>query len=93
VLAAGEVVALDTPAGLIARVGGLVTATFRTAHPDLLRTIPEIASVRVEGAFVTVTGGPSLLKAVATAVPDLDDLRTERTTLDDAFLALTGDES
>ncbi|MBO3750250.1 ABC transporter ATP-binding protein [Streptosporangiaceae bacterium NEAU-GS5] len=93
VLAAGEVAALDTPAGLIARAGGLVTATFRTAYPDLLRALPEVASVRVEGALVTVTGGAGLLKAIVTAVPDIDDLRTERTTLDDAFLTLTGEES
>jgi ABC-2 type transport system ATP-binding protein len=94
---AGKVVAVDTPAGLIARVGGEQRVRFRPSGPvddDVLLTLPEVRAVSRSGDQVTVTGSGNLAPSVTLAlarhqiVPG--DLRIERATLDDAFLALTG---
>ncbi|MEU7691236.1 ABC transporter ATP-binding protein [Microbispora hainanensis] len=99
VISRGRVRAVDTPEGLVARAGGEQRLVFHTDEPvDALRALPEVASVTVaDGANapeVTVTGTGELLSAVTAVLPPsrTRGLRMERTTLDDAFLVLTGQE-
>ncbi|WP_182901756.1 ABC transporter ATP-binding protein [Microbispora sp. H10830] len=95
VISRGRVRAVDTPAGLVARAGGEQRLIFHTDDPvDGLRALPEVASVTRDGGEVTVTGTGDLLSAVAAVLPPsrTRGLRMERTTLDDAFLVLTGKE-
>jgi len=92
-LHAGRVRAVDTPAGLIARPGLGQRLVFRTSGPiDGLRDLPEVTSVTSDGDEVTVTGAGDLPAAVLTRLPasGISGLRVERASLDDAFLALTG---
>lgn len=99
VIDAGRVVALDTPAGLVGRVGGADGVSFR-AHapldPALLRTLPGVSDVVVDDGQVRVSGEGDLVREVTAAllrheVP-ATDFRTHSATLDDAFLQLTGQE-
>lgn len=99
VISRGRVRAVDTPAGLVARAGGEQRLVFHTDDPvDDLRALPEVASVTLadggNGPEVTVTGTGELLSAVTAVLPPsrTRGLRMERTTLDDAFLVLTGKE-
>ncbi|MGP3920661.1 ABC transporter ATP-binding protein [Nonomuraea sp. 10N515B] len=94
---AGKVVATDTPAGLIAQVGGEQRVLFRPSAPvddAVLLALPEVREVSRSGEQITVSGSGDLAPAVTLAlarhqiVPG--NLRTEQATLDDAFLALTG---
>ncbi|WP_328804247.1 hypothetical protein [Occultella kanbiaonis] len=93
----GRLVALDTPAGLIERADGRQRIRFRPSAPlddALLTALPEVASVERAGARVLVTGTGDLLLAVTTVLARhrivAADLRVDQTTLDDAFVALTG---
>ncbi|MEU8204227.1 ABC transporter ATP-binding protein [Streptosporangium sp. NPDC049046] len=93
----GRVVAMDTPSGLIARVGGRQTVRFRLSGPlddTRLEALPEVTGVSRSGGQVAVTGTGNLLLAVTTALAAANvvptDLRVEQATLDDAFLSLTG---
>lgn len=93
----GRVVALDTPAGLVAAVNAEQTIRFRPSAPldeQLLRDLPEVGQVRQHGSTVEVTGTANLLQAVAATLARHQivamDLRLEQASLDDAFLALTG---
>ncbi|MFE7505312.1 ABC transporter ATP-binding protein [Promicromonospora sp. NPDC057488] len=97
VVDAGRVIAIDTPAGLIARVGEPQRLRFRTSVPldaAVLAVLPEVRSVEHAGDELVVSGSGNLLHAVtktldrAGAVPD--GLRIEQTSLEDAFVALTG---
>jgi ABC-2 type transport system ATP-binding protein len=97
VIDSGKVVALDTPAGLTARVIEEQRVRFRpsAAFPDaLLLDLPEVARVERSGPHVIVTGGGNLLQAVASVLARnhivAADLRVEQVSLDDAFVALTG---
>ncbi|MGI5285301.1 ABC transporter ATP-binding protein [Nonomuraea polychroma] len=94
---AGKVVATDTPAGLVAQVGGEQRVRFRPSAPvddAVLLALPEVREVRRSSEQITVSGSGDLAPAVTLAlarhrvVPG--NLRTEQATLDDAFLALTG---
>ncbi len=93
----GRVVAMDSPSGLIARVGGQQTIRFRLSGPlddSRLEALPEVTGVSRSGGQVTVTGTGNLLLAVTTVLSAMGvvptDLRMEQATLDDAFLSLTG---
>ncbi|MEU4232749.1 ABC transporter ATP-binding protein [Nonomuraea sp. NPDC026600] len=94
---AGRVAATDTPAGLIAQVGGAQRLRFRPTGPfsdDLLLALPEVTEVARSGQQVVVTGTGDLAPAVMLTLANHQivpaDLRIEQATLDDAFLALTG---
>ncbi|WP_066375642.1 ABC transporter ATP-binding protein [Herbidospora mongoliensis] len=94
VISNGTVLTVDTPEGLISRTGGLQRVTFRTTVPvDGLKNLPEVHSVTVEAGQVVVTGDQNVLRAIVTALPDtaVSNLKTETSTMDDAFLALTGE--
>ena len=93
----GRVVAIDTPAGLVARAQPEQRIRFRPSAPlddRLLTDLPEVRSVSRAGAQVVVTGTGNLLNAVVSALARnhivAADLRVEQADLDDAFVALTG---
>ena len=95
VIDAGQVVAVDSPAGLVARVDDQQRLRFRTAAPldeAVLTALPEVTAVERAGSQIVVTGQGNLLLAVTSALArdQSADLRMDQTTLDDAFVALTG---
>jgi ABC-2 type transport system ATP-binding protein len=97
VIDSGRVAAIDTPAGLVARVHPEQRIRFRpsSALDDrLLKELPEVHTVTRSGTHLTVTGTDGLLQAVSSALARNNvvaaDLRVDQTSLDDAFVALTG---
>jgi ABC-2 type transport system ATP-binding protein len=93
----GEVIALDTPAGLVQRAGDEQRIRFRPSTPmdgALLTGLPEVREVRRQGDQIEVIGTGDLLHAVVSVLARngivAADLRMEQTTLDDAFVHLTG---
>lgn len=97
VIDAGRLVALDTPAGLVSRVGARERVRFRPSAPpdlDALRAAPEVASVEEAGGQLVVTGTENLLHAVMAVLAQhqivATELRVEQSSLEDAFVALTG---
>jgi ABC-2 type transport system ATP-binding protein len=97
VIDSGRVAAIDTPAGLVARVNPEQRVRFRPTpalDEALLRELPEVHTVTRSGAYVTVTGTDGVLQAVTGALARGNviaaDLRVEQSSLDDAFVALTG---
>lgn len=92
----GKVVALDTAHQLIDQLGLPVRVRFTADVDDLswLEGIPEVESVHQSGSSVEVLGTGPVLALVAARLVEHDilpiDLRAERPTLEDAFLALTG---
>jgi ABC-2 type transport system ATP-binding protein len=97
VIDSGQLIALDSAAGLIARVDDRQRIRFRPSAPldqALLSALPEVTSVQHAGRQLVVTGTGNLLPAVATVLArhqvQVADLRVEQTSLDDAFVALTG---
>ncbi|GAA1325143.1 ABC transporter ATP-binding protein [Pseudonocardia xinjiangensis] len=97
VIDAGRVIAIDTPAGLVAGLSDGQRLRFRPSVPfedAVLTQLPEVASVQRNGPQVEVRGGGDLLTAVTSTLARHQvvaiDLRLEQPTLDDAFVALTG---
>ena len=92
----GRVVALDTPQGLIDGLGLPSVVRFTTSEPDLawLEQLDVVESVVLTGATVEVRGTGPLLALVAAELVSNGitplDLRVDRPTMEDAFLALTG---
>ncbi|ADB49047.1 ABC transporter ATP-binding protein [Conexibacter woesei] len=95
---AGRVVALDTPAGLAARGDREQRIRFRPERPvdrALLTALAPVTSVdRLVGGELIVGGGDGLLLAVVAALAEAGieplELRLEQSSLEDAFVALTG---
>ncbi|MFB6397628.1 ABC transporter ATP-binding protein [Polymorphospora lycopeni] len=97
VIDSGRLVALDTPAGLVSKIDDRQRIRFRPSAPldhALLTALPEVTSVERAGGQLVVTGTGNLLLAVTTVLARHQivaaDLRVEQTSLDDAFVALTG---
>ena len=97
VVDAGRVVAIDSPAGLAARMDTEKRIRFRPMSPlddGLLTALPEVRRVSRNGAQVTVTGTGNLLHTVTSVLARSQivaaDLRLEQANLDDAYVALTG---
>ena len=97
VIDGGRVVALDTPAGLIARISTEQRIRFRPSAPlddALLTVLPEVTEVRHHGRQLEVAGTGNLLHAVTSVLAThqiiANDLRIEQASLDDAFVRLTG---
>jgi|SRR5579883_1284543 len=99
----GKVIALGTPAELIARVGGehVIDFDYDPATPvrfsaNDLTSLPTVKSTREEGDRVTLTAGephralPALLEAARTVGVKLAGLTTRTATLEDVFVTLTG---
>jgi ABC-2 type transport system ATP-binding protein len=94
---AGRVVALDSPAGLAARASGGKTMRFVPSAPfddRLLSQVPEVRTVTRSGSHVVVTGTGELVNVViltlATAGVTARDVQLGSSTLEDAFVKLTG---
>ena len=94
---AGHVVALDSPAGLAARASGGTTVRFVPSAPfddRLLSKLPEVRAVTRSGSHVIVTGTGELVNAVilalAAAGVTARDVQLDSSTLEDAFVKLTG---
>ncbi|MDN5932309.1 MAG: ABC transporter ATP-binding protein [Pseudonocardia sp.] len=92
----GRVVALDSPAGLVAALPGGQRLRFRPSAPfpdALLTDLPDIDGLVRRGDTVEVTGRGDLLTAVTSALAAhrvvAADLRLDQPDLDDAFVALT----
>jgi ABC-2 type transport system ATP-binding protein len=99
----GKVIALGTPAELIAQVGGEHVIdldydpdTQTRLSADQLTAPPTVKSVREEGDRVTLTAGephralPALLELTRAAGVKLAGLTTRTATLEDVFVTLTG---
>jgi ABC-2 type transport system ATP-binding protein len=94
---AGRVVALDTPAGLVAGVRSEQRIRFRPSVPfddALLTDLAEVRELRRSGNRVEVIGDGDLLHAVTATLAGHQiiarELRVEQASLDDAFVRLTG---
>ncbi|MGB2568722.1 ATP-binding cassette domain-containing protein [Micromonospora citrea] len=97
IIDSGRVVAIDTPSGLLSRVGTEHRVHFRPLDPlddALLVALPEVTDVRRVGDEVTVSGPEQVLQTVLSALAERKvryaALRVEQPTLDDAFVSLTG---
>jgi ABC-type multidrug transport system ATPase subunit len=97
----GRVIALGSPAELIARIGGNHLIEFAlpeeiTVDEGALRGLPAVVSVRQEGdAYcLTVTAPhvavPALLQLLQAQGKDLARLTTRHASLEDVFVTLTG---
>lgn len=93
----GRIVALDTPQALIERVGKGMRVLFTAPagfKPTTLQALPNVTEVTQQANKITVHGHGALLATIATALAQQNitptDLRTERTDLEDVFIALTG---
>jgi ABC-2 type transport system ATP-binding protein len=91
----GRVIAAGTPQGLIDAHGGGVRIRFTHGDGDLawLREVPHVTSVQRDGTRYEVVGSGPVLAHVGSALIahgiEPIDLRLERATLEDVFLALT----
>ena len=96
----GRIVALDTPANLIASLTAENRIIFTVAGPlavEIVQQVPGVLRVEHIGEQVIVYGRKEgMLSGVVTALEtngiNFTDLRTERPSLEDVFLALTGRE-
>ncbi|MFD4948957.1 ABC transporter ATP-binding protein [Streptomyces sp. NPDC058239] len=93
----GGIVALDSPAGLVAKADAEQKVRFRPTtelDDELLVSLPEVVSVERHGSQVVVTGTGNLVHAVTSVLARNQivaaDLRAEPAGLEDAFIALTG---
>jgi ABC-2 type transport system ATP-binding protein len=93
----GRVVAEGSPVEVAARVGAGDRLTFRPSAPvDLavLTALPTVAEAVHEGGTVHLRGGGNVVQDVMVALARAgvrpDDLRVDRTSLEDAFVSLTG---
>jgi len=93
----GRVVALGTPAGLAARARGGTTVRFLPSAPfdqSLLTRLPEVTAIEHDGHHIVVTGIGELATAVIIAMHaagvEARDVRIGASTLEDAFVRLTG---
>jgi ABC-2 type transport system ATP-binding protein len=95
----GKVIALDTPAGLIAGLGAEHVLEIETdPAPDLARLqgLTGVRHARIDGGIVSLTVGevhvavPALLDELAAASIGLKRLTTHHATLEDVFVAMTG---
>jgi ABC-2 type transport system ATP-binding protein len=95
----GQVVALDTPQGLIQKVqgGNRVRFTKVGSYQDgLLEKVAGVTRIDHVGSEVVVYGEGALLAHVASRLAEYNiapaDLRADRANLEDVFLSLTGKE-
>jgi ABC-2 type transport system ATP-binding protein len=94
----GQVVATDTPQGLIARFGGPIKISFTADGHDtgFLQDVASVQAIRRRGQRIEAEGTGPVLALVAAElvargiVPA--DLRVEQATLEDVFLRLTDQE-
>ncbi len=94
----GRIAAIDTPQGLIARLGGGVRVLFSTDEADLswLDGVPNVESVARRGDSVEILGSGPVLALVAAELVARGitppDLRVVQPSLEDVFLGMTASE-
>jgi len=97
----GKIIALDSPAGLIASLGGENRILFTVddgVDPDRFRCLPYVSHVDLMAERVVLYSSKSsatLMELIREAEANgwsLQDLHVQRATLEDVFLALTGRE-
>jgi ABC-2 type transport system ATP-binding protein len=93
----GRLVALDTPRGLVDSVGleqRLRFSTTATVEDAWLETLPEVTGVTRADGEIVVAGDQRMLFSVVSLLAEHeiipDRLQVDQTTLDDAFVAITG---
>ncbi len=96
----GRIVSLDAPHHLVSKLGADNRVIFTVdGVPDLqrLQALPEVACIQQEEDRIIISGkgdGDALLVSIVTALPGsgirYHDLHTERPTLEDVFLQVTG---
>jgi ABC-2 type transport system ATP-binding protein len=95
----GKVIALDTPARLIASLGAEHIVEFQTeTPPDLesLRRLPGVEALRATDGTISLTARevhlavPALLQELGRQRTPLTRLATHHATLEDVFVTLTG---
>ncbi|MER6950688.1 ABC transporter ATP-binding protein [Nonomuraea sp. NPDC000554] len=92
----GRVVALDTPAGLVDGIDAEHQMRFTLMAGDMVELggLPGVTGVTRTGSRVVVTGRGDFATAVTAQLARhhvlVSDLRIDKRTLDDAFVALTG---
>jgi ABC-2 type transport system ATP-binding protein len=93
----GRLVALDTPRGLVESVGleqRLRFSTTATIEDAWLTALPDVTAVSRSDGEIVVTGNERTLFSVVSLLASHaiipDRLAVDQTTLDDAFVALTG---
>ena len=95
---AGRIIDEGSPRALVDRHAGEATVRFSTDQADLswLTAVSGVEGVDREGSRVTVHGSGPLLAYTAAALVEHGiaplDLRSEHRTLEDVFLALTGNQ-
>jgi ABC-2 type transport system ATP-binding protein len=94
----GCIEAIDSPAGLIRLTGSEQTMTFQPSKPvslDEIRALPGVVDVLSADDHITITGVGNVVLSVLTSLVErgvtADQLRVDRTSLEDAYLALTGE--
>ncbi len=95
----GRIAAIDTPDGLIHRMGAEQRMRFRPSEPlddALLTSLPDVTAVQHDGSQTIVTGTGNVVHSVTSLLAQrhviAQDLRIEQASLEDAYLALTNDE-
>jgi ABC-2 type transport system ATP-binding protein len=92
----GRIVALDTPAGIVDAIDAdhAMRFTLTAGDPADLAALPGVSRVTRTGDRVVVTGRGDFATTVTAALArhhmPVSDLRIDKRTLDDAFVALTG---
>ncbi|NYT92325.1 ABC transporter ATP-binding protein [Salinispora sp. H7-4] len=92
----GRIVTLDTPSGIVAEIDAEYEMRFTLIAGDLadVAGLPGVVRVTRNGDYVVVTGRGDFAAAVTAQLARdhvlVSDLRIDRRTLDDAFIALTG---
>jgi ABC-2 type transport system ATP-binding protein len=97
IIDSGRVVALESPTALASAAGAEQRIRFRPSRElddRLLSDLPEVTSVTRQGGLVVVTGGNDALNAVTSVLVRAgivaQQLRVDQSSLEDAFVALTG---
>ena len=92
----GKIVALDSPAGLTAKVANNIRVTFSCNANEVnwLREIAHVKKVTHTGTTIEIEGPDSVIPLVIVAVVNHgiipDNLRIKRPSLEDVFLNITG---
>jgi ABC-2 type transport system ATP-binding protein len=93
----GRVVALDTPRGLVDSLGleqRLRFTTAATVEDAWLKALPDVTDITRSNTEIVVTGNEKMLFAVVSLLASHqiipDRLQVDQSTLDDAFVAITG---
>jgi ABC-2 type transport system ATP-binding protein len=94
----GRIVAIDTPDGLVQHLGSEQRLRFRPSAPlddSVFTALPEVVKVDHSGPDVVITGNGNVIQGVMALLAQhqvvAEELRIEQATLEEAYLALTGE--